>query len=50
MEPFEVTTDNTSSYNFDLKPLTTYEIIISRDGYLNQKISELLSELKLIQI
>ena len=37
---FEVTTDNTGSYNFDLKPLTTYEIIISRDGYLNQKISE----------
>ena len=40
MEPFELTTDNTGSYNFDLNPLTTYEIIVTRDGYLDQKISE----------
>ena len=37
---FELTTDNTGSYNFDLNPLTTYEIIVTRDGYLDQKISE----------
>ena len=36
----EVTTDNTGSYNFDLTPLTTYEIIVSREGYLNNKVSE----------
>jgi peptidoglycan-associated lipoprotein len=36
----EVTTDNTGSYNFDLTPLTTYEIIVSREGYLNNKVTE----------
>ena len=37
---FEVTTDNTGSYNFDLNPVTTYEIIVTRDGYLDHKFSE----------
>ena len=36
----EVNTDNTGSYNFDLNPLTTYEILVSKDGYLNNKIVE----------
>ena len=36
----QVTTDNTGSYNFELNPLTTYEIIVSREGYLNNKVSE----------
>ena len=37
---FEVKTDNTGSYNFDLNPLTTYEILVSKDGYLNNKVVE----------
>ena len=36
----EVTTDNTGSYNFELNPLTTYEIIVTREGYLNNKVTE----------
>ena len=36
----EVTTDNTGSYNFELTPLTSYEIVVSREGYLNNKVSE----------
>ncbi|MAR39928.1 MAG: hypothetical protein CMD22_04535 [Flavobacteriales bacterium] len=36
----EVTTDNTGSYNFELTPLTTYEIIVTREGYLNNKVTE----------
>ena len=36
----EVKTDNTGSYNFDLNPLTTYEILVSKDGYLNNKVVE----------
>ena len=36
----EVTTDNTGSYNFDLTPLTSYEIVVSREGYLNNKVFE----------
>ena len=40
MNLLEVNTDNTGSYNFDLNPLTTYEILVSKDGYLNNKIVE----------
>ena len=36
----EVTTDNTGSYNFELNPLTTYEIVVAREGYLNKKVTE----------
>ena len=36
----EVKTDNTGSYNFDLNPLTTYEILVSKVGYLNNKVVE----------
>ena len=36
----EVTTDNTGSYNFELNPLTTYEILVSKEDYLNNKITE----------
>ena len=36
----EVTTDNTGSYNFELSPLTTYEILVSKEGYLNNKVAE----------
>ena len=36
----EVKTDNTGSYNFDLNPLTTYEILVSKEGYLNNKVVE----------
>ena len=37
---FEVTTDNTGSYYFDLTPLVSYEIIVSRENYLNNKVTE----------
>ena len=36
----EVATDNTGSYNFELNPLTTYEILVSKEGYLNNKVAE----------
>ena len=36
----QITTDNTGSYNFELTPLTSYEIVVSREGYLNNKVSE----------
>ncbi|MBT5858487.1 MAG: OmpA family protein [Flavobacteriales bacterium] len=36
----ELTTDNTGSYNFELSPLTTYELIVSKEGYLNNKVIE----------
>ena len=36
----EVTTDNTGSYYFDLTPLVSYEIIVSRENYLNNKVTE----------
>ena len=36
----ELTTDNTGSYNFELSPLTTYELIVSKKGYLNNKVIE----------
>ena len=35
----EVTTDNTGSYNFELNPLTTYEVLVSKEGYLNNKVT-----------
>ena len=35
----EVTTDNTGSYNFELNPLTTYEILVFK-GYLNNKVRD----------
>ena len=33
-------TDNTGSYEFQLNPLTSYEIIVSNEGYLKKKFSE----------
>jgi peptidoglycan-associated lipoprotein len=36
----ELKTDNTGSYNFELSPLTTYEIVVTREGYLNKKVTE----------
>ncbi|MGY8988980.1 MAG: OmpA family protein, partial [Flavobacteriales bacterium] len=33
----EVTTDNTGNYFFDLTPLISYEIIVSRKGYMRNK-------------
>ncbi len=33
-------TDNTGVYEFDLKPLTSYEIIVNTEGYLNRSLSE----------
>ena len=35
----EVTTDNTGSYYFDLTPLITYKIIVSKLGYLPDTIT-----------
>tara|TARA_Y100001934_G_scaffold52249_1_gene63871 strand:- start:1261 stop:3273 length:2013 start_codon:yes stop_codon:yes gene_type:complete len=36
----ELKTDNTGSYNFSLKPLTSYEIIVTNEGYLKNSINE----------
>jgi peptidoglycan-associated lipoprotein len=36
----EVNTDNTGSYYFELTPLRSYEIIVSKEGYLNNKVTE----------
>jgi len=36
----EKLTDNTGLYKYKLKPITSYEIIASRDGYLRKKITE----------
>ena len=36
----EVTTDNTGIYYFDLTPLRSYEIIVNREDYLNNKVTE----------
>ncbi|MBT6013770.1 MAG: OmpA family protein [Flavobacteriales bacterium] len=36
----EFITDNTGSYNFELTPLTSYEIIVTKEGYLNNKVTE----------
>jgi len=36
----EVETDNTGSYEFTLKPLTSYEIVVNTEGYLNKSVNE----------
>jgi len=36
----ENSTDNTGTYQFVLKPLTSYEIVINTDGYLNKIVTE----------
>ena len=36
----EVETDNTGVYEFILKPLTSYEIIVNTEGYLNRSVNE----------
>lgn len=36
----EVETDNTGSYKFVLKPLTSYEVVVNTEGYLNKSVNE----------
>jgi len=36
----EVETDNTGTYEFILKPLTSYEIVVNTEGYLNKSVNE----------
>ena len=36
----ETKTDNTGSYSFKLDPLLSYEILVSKEGYLNKKLTE----------
>jgi len=36
----EAETDNTGSYVFTLKPLTSYEVVVNVDGYLNRSLNE----------
>ena len=36
----EVETDNTGVYEFTLKPLTSYEIVVNTEGYLNKSVNE----------
>jgi len=36
----EVETDNTGVYEFTLKPLTSYEVVVNTEGYLNKSVSE----------
>jgi hypothetical protein len=36
----DVTTDNTGSYYFELTPLRSYEIIVSKEGHSNNKVTE----------
>jgi peptidoglycan-associated lipoprotein len=36
----ETSTDNTGTYEFILKPLTSYEIVINTKGYLNKTVTE----------
>ncbi len=36
----EVETDNTGIYEFVLKPLTSYEIVVNTEGYLNKSVNE----------
>ena len=36
----EVETDNTGTYEFVLKPLTSYEIVVNTEGYLNKSVNE----------
>ncbi len=35
-----VETDNTGVYDFTLKPLTSYEIVVNTEGYLNKSVNE----------
>jgi len=35
-----VETDNTGVYEFVLKPLTSYEIVVNTEGYLNKSVNE----------
>jgi peptidoglycan-associated lipoprotein len=41
----DVTTDNTGSYYFELTPLRSYEIIVSKEGYLSKKVIQTTAEL-----
>jgi peptidoglycan-associated lipoprotein len=36
----EVKTDNTGVYDFTLKPLTSYEVVVNTEGYLNKSVNE----------
>ena len=36
----DVITDNTGVYEFTLKPLTSYEIVVNTEGYLNKSVNE----------
>ena len=36
----EVVTDNTGTYKFTWKPLTSYELVINIEGYLNKSVNE----------
>ena len=36
----EIMTDNTGTYQFPLKPLTSYELTINTQGYLNKSVNE----------
>jgi len=36
----EVVTDNTGTYQFILKPLTSYELVINTEGYLKKSVNE----------
>ncbi len=36
----EVVTDNTGTYQFNLKPLTSYELVINTEGYLKKSVNE----------
>jgi peptidoglycan-associated lipoprotein len=36
----EVKTDNTGVYEFTLKPLTSYEVVVNAEGYLNKSVNE----------
>ena len=36
----EVESDNTGTYEFILKPLTSYEIVVNTEGYLNKSVNE----------
>jgi len=36
----EVVTDNTGTYQFTWKPLTSYELVINMEGYLNKSVNE----------
>ena len=36
----EVETDNTGVYEFTLKPLTSYQVVVNTEGYLNKSVNE----------